>query len=49
MPNPSLSPWRFSEQETEQYNDAEDALCRSFRDVEGSLHWGIHKGAERIW
>ncbi|MDE2785792.1 MAG: class I SAM-dependent methyltransferase [Chloroflexota bacterium] len=39
MPNPSLS--RFSERETEEYYDAEDALYRSFWDAEGSLHWGV--------
>ena len=31
---------RFSEQETEEFYDAEDALYRSFWDSEGSLHWG---------
>ena len=31
---------RFSEQETEAFYDAEDALYRSFWDREGSLHWG---------
>ncbi len=41
MPNRSPSPSRCSEQETEQYYDAEAALYRSFRDAEGSLHWGI--------
>ena len=39
MPNPS--PSRFSERETEEYYDAEDALYRSFWDAEGSLHWGV--------
>lgn len=41
MQNPSPSPSRFSERETEEYYDAEDALYRSFWDVEGSLHWGV--------
>lgn len=31
---------RFSEQDTEAFYDAEDALYRSFWDQEGSLHWG---------
>ena len=31
---------RFSEQETEAFYDAEDALYRSFWDSDGSLHWG---------
>ena len=31
---------RFSEQDTEAFYDAEDALYRSFWDREGSLHWG---------
>lgn len=31
---------RFTEQETEAFYDAEDALYRSFWDEEGSLHWG---------
>ena len=45
MPNPSPSPSRFSERETEEYYDAEDALYRSFWDAEGSLHWGVfHAG-----
>ena len=30
---------RFSEQDTEAFYDAEDALYRSFWDREGSLHW----------
>lgn len=47
MPNPSPSPSRFSEQETEQYYDAEDALYRSFWDAEGSLHWGIFGALEQ--
>ena len=47
MPNPSPSPSRFSEQETEQYYDAEDALYRSFWDAEGSLHWGIFNAPEQ--
>ena len=41
MPNPSQSPSRFSEGETEAYYDAEDALYRSFWDAAGSLHWGV--------
>ena len=41
MPNRSPSPSRFSEHETEEYYDAEDALYRSFWDAEGSLHWGV--------
>ena len=32
---------RFSESDTEQFYDAEDALYRSFWDKAGSLHWGI--------
>ena len=31
---------RFSEQDTEAFYDAEDALYGSFWDSEGSLHWG---------
>ena len=31
----------FSERETEEYYDAEDALYRSFWDSAGSLHWGV--------
>ncbi len=31
---------RFTEQDTEAFYDAEDALYRSFWDSEGSLHWG---------
>ena len=31
---------RFTEQDTEAFYDAEDALYRSFWDREGSLHWG---------
>ncbi len=46
MPNPSPSPSRFSERETEEYYDAEDALYRSFWDAEGSLHWGVFDGPE---
>jgi ubiquinone/menaquinone biosynthesis C-methylase UbiE len=44
MPSPSQSPSRFSERETEEYYDAEDALYRSFWDAEGSLHWGVFAG-----
>ena len=32
---------RFSEDDTEAFYDAEDAVYRSFWDQEGSLHWGI--------
>ena len=32
---------RFSENDTERFYDAEDALYRSFWDAEGSLHWGL--------
>ena len=32
---------RFSENDTERFYDAEDALYRSFWDSEGSLHWGL--------
>jgi ubiquinone/menaquinone biosynthesis C-methylase UbiE len=46
MPNPSASPSRFSERETEEYYDAEDALYRSFWDAEGSLHWGVFDAPE---
>ena len=31
---------RYSEAETEQFYDEEDAIYRSFWDAEGSLHWG---------
>lgn len=31
---------RYTEQDTESFYDAEDALYRSFWDSEGSLHWG---------
>ena len=41
MPNPSPNPSRFSDRETEEYCDTEDALYRSFWDAEGSLHWGV--------
>ena len=34
-------PSRFSESDTEQFYDAEDALYRSFWDKAGSLHWGV--------
>lgn len=44
MPNPSP---RFSERDTEEYYDAEDALYRSFWDAEGSLHWGIFDAPAR--
>ena len=46
MPNPSRNPSRFSERETEEYYDAEDALYRSFWDAEGSLHWGVFNSPE---
>ena len=45
MPNPSPSPSRFSERETEEYYDAEDALYRSFWDAEGSLHWEVFEAS----
>jgi ubiquinone/menaquinone biosynthesis C-methylase UbiE len=32
---------RFSEQETESYYDAEDAIYRSVWDEDGSVHWGL--------
>ena len=32
---------RFTEQDTEQFFDSEDALYRSFWDEAGSLHWGV--------
>jgi ubiquinone/menaquinone biosynthesis C-methylase UbiE len=32
---------KFTEQDTETFYDAEDAIYRSFWDREGSLHWGI--------
>ena len=32
---------RFSEQDTESFYDAEDAVYRSFWDKEGGLHWGV--------
>ena len=32
---------QFTEQETEAFYDAEDALYRSFWDSQGSLHWGF--------
>ena len=32
---------RFSEQETEQYYDAEDVIYRSVWDADGSVHWGV--------
>lgn len=35
---------RFTEQDTEAFYDAEDALYRSFWDSEGSLHWGWFDG-----
>ena len=31
---------RFSEQETESYYDAEDAIYRAVWDEDGSVHWG---------
>ena len=34
-------PSRFTEEETEAFYDAEDAVYRSFWDSEGSLHWGF--------
>lgn len=35
---------RFSEQETEQYYDAEDVIYRSVWDSDGSVHWGVFSG-----
>ena len=35
---------RFSEQETEQYYDAEDVIYRSVWDSDGSVHWGVFEG-----
>lgn len=32
---------RFTEQDTEQYYDAEDIIYRSLWDREGSVHWGV--------
>lgn len=32
---------RFSEQETEEYYDAEDVIYRSIWDADGSVHWGV--------
>ena len=31
---------RFTEQETESYYDAEDAIYRTIWDEDGSVHWG---------
>ena len=31
----------FTEQETEQYYDAEDVIYRSVWDADGSVHWGV--------
>ena len=43
---------RFSEQETEEYYDAEDVIYRSIWDADGSVHWGVFdgepKGQDRI-
>ena len=36
---------RFSEQETEEYYDAEDVIYRSIWDADGSVHWGVFDGA----
>ena len=38
---------QFTEQQTESYYDAEDALYRSFWDGEGSLHWGFFDQSTR--
>ena len=46
MPNPSPSLSRFSERKTEEYEDSEDALYRSFGDAEGSLHWGAFEASQ---
>ena len=35
---------RFSEQETEEYYDAEDVIYRSVWDADGSVHWGVFDG-----
>lgn len=35
---------RFSEQETEEYYDAEDVIYRSIWDADGSVHWGVFDG-----
>lgn len=35
---------RFSEQETEEYYDAEDVIYRSIWDADGSVHWGVFEG-----
>ncbi len=35
---------RFSEQETENYYDAEDVIYRSVWDAEGTVHWGVFDG-----
>ena len=35
---------RFSEQETEEYYDAEDVIYRSVWDAEGTVHWGVFDG-----
>ena len=32
---------RFSENETEEYYDAEDVIYRSVWDADGSVHWGV--------
>ena len=34
-------PSQFTEQDTESFYDAEDAIYRSFWDDQGSLHWGF--------
>ena len=34
---------RFSEQETEEYYDAEDVIYRSVWDADGSVHWGVRQ------
>ena len=38
---------RFSEQETEEYYDAEDVIYRSIWDSDGSVHWGVFVGEPR--
>ena len=38
-------PSRFTEQDTEAFYDAEDAIYRSFWDEQGSLHWGYFDGS----
>ena len=46
MLNLSRSPSRFSERETQNYCEAEDALYRSFWDAGGSLYRGVFDDPE---